>query len=439
MSLKYYHLFSPGQALVKILLRQEVMRMHETIADIFIGGSTTEKKHMIEHWSCLWSQNDKDAIFSHIYAECDFDSVVQMARVEPDVFGHLVILRNIFARQFAGYGFDMASIDGVIRDGWINMADGFFVEQQVYEIFVENVHSNLEIGESLQFLRRFIQSRYEVQDANLRQNLLQKLPHLLQHLAKISPIDPFFRFIHELFEAGVASEIYQRQIFALKICKHVLTVFKSAEQLESLHWDLNDGRHHEALLNLATSSDFDDVRALAYELTSKFKAGPPMVEKSLYQLPYPHFKTRLIIAASLKADDLPGMRASFATALEVTESSLKQMKNDPLNAAKNEVNLFKPLDCLNEFLLIESLKLETLEDDGELIELVKCVADVIIDLINSKEQGLDFSKLDENLELLVEQSQVRSNNVEKDKKLLLHSFWHTLRVSRGSFLPRNAF
>lgn len=430
LSLKYRHLFSPGQALVKVLLKQEVPMMRETIANIFIFGSVHEKKHMIEQWSCSWTAADKDAIFGHIYARCDFDAIVQTARVENEIFGHLVVLRNAFARQFSAHGFDNASIDGVIREKWLSMSDGHFIECQVYEIFVENVHSNMEIAESLTFLRRFIQTRYVVQDSGFRQNLLKKLPHLLQHLAKSSPtFDTFFTFIHELFLSGVQSDIYQHQIFAVKLFQTVLGLFKSHEQLKILHWDLESNIHHEALMTLATTSDFDDVRNLSYDLLSRYLSHSQATEinPNLYNLPYPNFKVRFMIDTA--TDNHEPIREWFRGALDVTENSLQQMKHDPLNAVKNEVNLFKPLDCFNEFFLNDKIRLEAMENDGELIELVKCVADVIIDLINSKEQGLDFSKLDENLELLVEQSQVRSAHVDKDKKKLLHSFWHTLRVS----------
>lgn len=442
MSLRYRHLFSPGQTLVKELIKQEMPQMYYSIADIFIFGSLLEKKVMIEHWSCLWNQADRDNIFIQMDTKCDFEAIIQTARIELDIFSHLVILRNIFSKQFQHRGFDVQAIDQIINDKWTIMSDHHFIEAQIYEIFVENVNTGVDTSESLKFLENFIESRCETADAAFRMNILKKLPSFLLHLAKLASkdrsVDNFFEFLRDkVFLQGVSSTIYQRQIFALKVLQTVLTLFVKNHPNDSHDsvviqkiWDVRDNRSRQLLLHLASHSDFDDVRTLAYELLSKYLPGPTeLINENVYQLRYPNFQTRFSIFNEYKAGNIDALKQIFKQGLDVTEESLRHMRKDPLHAVKNEVNLFKPLDCLNEFLIHDGISLESLENDGELIELVKCVSDVIIDLINSKEQGIDFSKLDENLLLLVEQSSVKSSHVEKDKKLLLQSFWQTLRVS----------
>lgn len=96
LSLKYRHLYSPGQAIVKILLKQEVPRMREVIAEILIKGSFLDKKYMIEHWSALLNVRDKDAIFKHICTIVDLDSIMQKAKLEHEAFvnlGELILYR----------------------------------------------------------------------------------------------------------------------------------------------------------------------------------------------------------------------------------------------------------------------------------------------------------------------------------------------------------
>lgn len=89
LSLKYRHLYSPGQAIVKVLLKQEVPRMREVIAEILIMGNFLDKKYMIEHWSALLNVRDKDAVFSHVCTLVDLDSIIQKAKLEHEAFVNL--------------------------------------------------------------------------------------------------------------------------------------------------------------------------------------------------------------------------------------------------------------------------------------------------------------------------------------------------------------
>lgn len=271
---------------------------------------------------------------------------------------------------------------------------------------------------------------------------------MLLHLTKIGldnqDVCQFLLFLqNEIFLPGLTSEIYQPQVFAIKLLQSVCVLFfdakhENAKRANDPHfgerllaeniWNIHDKTYHNLLINLVCNSHFDDVRALTYELITKYMAVECSFTHDIYDAEYPQYYTKLLIHTFRKDESSELLAEHFKTALDVLANSLQQMKNDPLAAVKYQINLYKPLDCLNEF-LEANLQLERFENDGELIEVVKCVSDVIIDLINSKEQGLDFSKLDENLENLVAQSNAQSDNIDKDKKLLLHSFWHTLRVS----------
>uniref|UniRef100_A0A336LQL3 CSON001046 protein n=1 Tax=Culicoides sonorensis TaxID=179676 RepID=A0A336LQL3_CULSO len=446
LSLKYRHLFSPSQAIVKILLKQEVPKMRTVIAEMFVNGSFLDKKYMIEHWSAMWNVRDKEAIFSHICSILDVEKLIQDAKLEHEAFVNLVLMRSLFSKQILQ--FDQNSIvDSLIQDKWANLAGSRFVEAHVYEIIVENIVADRN---SLEFLKNFISVRYEVQDSAFRQNLVKKLPQMLLHLMKIgidkSDVRQFLLFLQdEIFLPGIQSQIYQAQIFAIKLLQTFCVLFfdgkcdnpKKSNDLqfgqllikENLWNVIHDETYHIHLVTLACNSHFDDVRALTYDILTKYMTVKYTYNEDVYQSEYPQYHTKLLIHISDKEKNFDLLIDHFKTALKVTENSLQQMKNDPLNAVKNEINLYKPLDCLNAFLNLDAnLQLEMFESDGELIEVVKCVSDVIIDLINSKEQGLDFSKLDENLEALVAQSNVKSTNIDKDKKLLLHSFWHTLRA-----------
>lgn len=457
LSLKYRHLLSPGQVLVKALLKQEVPNILEAIAEIFVYASYTEKKNMIDHWSSLWSVHDKDTIFDNIYQKMNVESLIQIAKLEQESFMMMVMLRSVFSTQFIHKGLHEI-VDDMMKDKWANLSGNRYIEGHVYEIFIEfAIISSTGRTETLEFLETFIKSRSGVQDAAFRQHIFSKLPQLLLHLAKIgltnNDVRQFFIFLHDqIFILGVKSDVYQLQVFAVKLLQTILMLFYTPKNDipnhgKRLHdtqfgeilskeeiWNIHDETYHNSLVQLSCNSHFDDVRLQTFEILLKYLKNSDMkhiLPESIYNLNYPQFYTRLLINVTEDNNKNPDILIEeFKKALDVTESSLQQMKKDPLNAVKNEINLFKPLDCLNEYLIAgDKIKLETLENDGELIELVKCVSDVIIDLINSKEQGLDFSKLDENLELLVTQSQSQSDSIAKDKKLLLHSFWHTLRVS----------
>lgn len=466
LSLKYRHLCSPGQAIVKILLKQEVTKMREVIAEILMRGCFLDKKYMVEHWSAQMNVRDKEAVFKHICTIMDLDSIMQKAKLEHEAFVNLgkldrfspvtrpskqlfwlfsVLIRSLFAKQITSKD-QHSTIDSLIQDKWANLSGSRFIEAHVYEIIVENIASDIN---SLEFLKNFITVRYEVQDSSFRQNLVKKLPQMLLHLMKIGVDNPevcnFLLFLqNDIFLPGIQSDVYQPQIFAVKLLQTVCATFfdtkhehtrkpndpHSGERLikENL-WNIHDETYHKLLIHLVCNSQFDDVRALTYELITKYMKIECIFTEDVYDSDYPHYHTKLLITTFMKDNRADMLANQFKTALEVLANSLQQMKNDPLAAVKHEINLYKPLDCLNEFLNIDShIKLEMFENDGELIEVVKCVSDVIIDLINSKEQGLDFSKLDENLEALVAQSNAKSDNIDKDKKLLLHSFWHTLRV-----------
>lgn len=439
LSLKYRHLFSPGQAIVKILLKQEVPRMREMIAEIIVHGNFLDKKHMIEHWSALLNVRDKDAVFSHICSIIDLGDILQNAKLEHESFVILVLIRSILSKQITNKD-QHSTIDALIQDKWANLSGSRFIEAHVYEIMVESVASD---HNCLEFLKNFINVRYEVQDSSFRQNLVKKLPQLLTHLTKIGLDNPLVRnfllFLQdEIFVPGIQSDVYQPQIFAIKLLQTVCIVFFDTKHekrdlgekliTENL-WNIFDETYHKHLINLACNSHFDDVRALTYELLTKYLKISYSHADDIYSSEYPQYHTKLLIHTFQKEQSVDTLADHFKIALNVLANSLQQMKHDPLAAVKFEVNLYKPLDCLNEFLNNETnLQLDMFENDGELIEVVKCVSDVIIDLINSKEQGLDFSKLDENLEALVGQSNAKSDNIDKDKKLLLHSFWHTLRV-----------
>lgn len=62
---------------------------------------------------------------------------------------------------------------------------------------------------------------------------------------------------------------------------------------------------------------------------------------------------------------------------------------------------------LTRLFVSDAMLFELLENNGELIELVKCVSKVIIDLTNFKEQGFNLNKLDENLLLCVKQPEAK--------------------------------
>lgn len=304
-----------------------------------------------------------------------------------------------------------STIDSLIQDKWANLSGSRFIEAHVYEIIVENIASD---HSSLEFLKNFITVRYEVQDSSFRQNLVKKLPQMLLQLMKIGLDDPdvcqFLLFLqNDIFLPGIQSEVYQPQIFAIKLLQTVCVSFFDAKHdharkpsdphsgkrlINENLWNIHDKTYHKLLIHLTCNSNFDDVRALTYELITKYMTIECNFTQDVYESEYPHYHTKLLIMTFMKDNQTEMLAEHFKTALEVLANSLQQMKYDPLAAVKHQINLYKPLDCLNEFLNIESnLRLEMFENDGELIEVVKCVSDVIIDLINSKEQGLDFSKL----------------------------------------------
>lgn len=89
LSLKYRHLCSPGQAIVKILLKQEVARMRELIAEILLSGNFLDKKYMVEHWAAHMNTRDKEAVFKHICTIIDLESIMQKAKLEHEAFVNL--------------------------------------------------------------------------------------------------------------------------------------------------------------------------------------------------------------------------------------------------------------------------------------------------------------------------------------------------------------
>lgn len=474
LSLSHKSLLAASQYLVKALSAQNSDEVLLLSTDILTRGTAKEIKNFYAQWYGRIEQ--KDRLFEFLQNQPEVVNFLENTidgSIEQDSFRSTLIF-SMFSRQI----FEASKLHFFkISTELITNCFQFELETQmlVFKFIVDNLAS-FAIEDCLEFTAAFIKEHKSIENAQYRNEILGKIPAIVNYVAKAfsklhdagcittleTSIQTFFTHIHVLIDANIGSNIYQPKIFSLRLLDILLKslyadnleknakncclmqnkklgnflvehkVFESARVTTALFKLLDDPLGYddalELIMHLLQQIKFTEVEE-SIRLCKEFSRSCDVDECVLSTL-----YARVSSNCCRSTDDEEAISTLLQFAITYLKEELDDFQKDPLLICKTRNHLFGFINIVGE-VVQGNICLKT-EEQNEVLDLLENVLNLVLDLLNvckgdhmqAASNAASFQDMDESLEILVRNSAYKVEDHAEFRKFLLMSFWLTLKV-----------
>ncbi|XP_037947793.1 uncharacterized protein LOC119679484 [Teleopsis dalmanni] len=475
LSLRYKNLLAASQYVVKSLSKQNSTELIDLCVNILVTGNIKELQNFYGQWFGRITQ--KQNIFNLLQQKTEIAGVLDnWDSIEDEAENYrLVLIFSMFARQI----FDTSKLHFFkISTVLITNCFQFHTETQIliYKVIVDNI-DNFAIEDCLEFIIAFINHHKGIQNAQFRNNILDKIPNIINYVAKTynklaaesgssleASIIAFFQQLQYIIEDNIVSVLYQPKIFSLKLLEQLLkslyaqTIEKNSKNCCIAHNQklgaflveqkafnerdvvmklldlLNDPFGFDDVLELIVSllRELNYIDSYAFDICKDY-ARRIVVEECVLTTFYTKVAVQCMSSEEHKSDACE----LYNSALHSLKWEFAQFKLDPFLTLNTRCHLFGYVNILNE-ILFHQKSLNTVNHWEELIllhnisnELLKYLNLTKLSGVEDEEQintAASFQDMDESLNLLIERSAYETKCAEKSRIFLLMSFWLTFKA-----------
>ncbi|XP_036217030.2 uncharacterized protein [Bactrocera oleae] len=475
LSLSHKSLLAASQYLVKALSAQNSDELLQLSTDILTRGTVKEIKNFYAQWYGRIEQ--KDRLFDFLQNQPEIVNFLENTidgSIEQDYFRSTLIF-SMFSRQI----FEASKLHFFkISTELITNCFQFELETQmlVFKFVVDNLAS-FAIEDCLEFTAAFIKEHKCIENAQYRNEILGKIPAIVNYVAKTfsklhdaggittleTSIQTFFKHMHLLIDADIGSDIYQPKIFSLRLLEILLKslyadnleknaknccltqnkklgnflveqqVFESASVGAALFKLLDDPLGFDDALELIMRllqqikfAEVDESVRLCKEFSRRCDVDE-CVLSTLY--------ARVTLNCCKSTGDEEGISILLQFAIISLKEELEDFQKDPVLVCKTRNHLFGFINIVGE-VVQGNICLKT-ETQNEILDLLEKVLNLVLDLLNvckadpmqAASNAASFQDMDESLEILVQKSAYKVEDHGEVRKFLLMSFWLTLKAA----------
>ncbi|XP_055384273.1 uncharacterized protein LOC129613948 [Condylostylus longicornis] len=476
LALTFKHLFSAAQCLIRSLNNLSNEIFIEFILKLFENASEKEMVNLNSQW---WKHIENR---EQIYFKLNMDNIFRNVTQSSSGTYRNILICYLFRSNI------LKSDENTFYKILIYFIDhyGKFDEKAqlfIYK-FITDTLSNVNLMERyglfndiMNFFVGFFKVNIYTSLPDFRQSILEKVPDIINFASKIlhwasdtasaksvqliNEIEIFFRNIIEIYECGISlSNEYQPIIFSLKLFNQTLkTIYLKPERInvknltnQKLIEFLNEKSIFDfkkvqiQLLQLLDNDlvQYDDVQAITVNIINSINlisSESPDYEAILENckikcksLEYNKCCKASIIASLIVDKNLDANNRLYEFCINNLSNSFKNFEQDPLLMCKTVHHLFGFINCLNILFSTEKQKY-LFEDYENVIEICFDINKIILKLLKIANENIDentsasFEIMDESLDLLLQKSKIKTDNSILDRKLLLLSFWTTLKAT----------
>lgn len=469
-SLLHKSLFSPGQAVIKILDKQhKSIELKNIICKIIEDGTLEELINLNAQW--MRYVNRKDEIYDELKFNENWEDFFERNYLK------FPIICNMFTHQIGKTNNLSKIIECLIKNCFnystleIQIHIYMFISDSIGVVIVNQFES------CLNFILLFIQTYSEISNPEIRQLILCKIPQLFDLLSKKYAkmrndnhiiVNKFFKEFMSIIHSGLNSIKYQPLIFSLRILEILnksyficnnqqqkrITKNMSIKLNQALGEVLikekiyNQEFLKNILLKILNCPDtrYDDVQEFIVNIFKEMNINNFDEAFYLCKLSNSNYLidncalsscyTRICLNSYHLVDSQQQNKFIidfFNYCKENIINIRNKIENDPLEACKNGNHLFGYMTSLNE-LLINNFSQVNAENINEIVDVVESIIKLLLKFFNeasvddSENNAASFQTMDESLEILINRSCLETKDAKDDKKFLLLSFWMTLKV-----------
>lgn len=474
LSLNFKILNSPGQSLFQSLLKRECTeQIHDLILDVIQTGNSDLIYTMCNQWFNLIK--NKTELFEFLRDQNSFSEIENV-----NIY---IALRNSFKEHL--YVLNSTTDEKIFCS--LKLIEVPPVEKQhLYEIILHRIHKNVNLKKDLHFLEFFFEALLDEESTNIRQHVLKLFPNLLNDLVRHyfysedtnkEHVSLFVESIckNVILKGFQISDHYSRIIFSIKLFESIQMCFNSSRRLAKSTNHEDNQRFYQILtqndilildseeyfhkLSDLLINEFDDVRQISVRVLSLYFPSNPktrlyLLEKfaekmyfgSYDDLSKIHYFFKVLVALFKRANvSLIGV---FDEHFEMLKTQFwENFYPDPLSSIRSGIHVFEKINILNE--IVQS---GTIPEDKRLtlIKETQEISTKMLLLLSLSKEDNDltpsFEKIEESLQILinnsgsghlptefklvVDKSEMQTEDNIKDRRALILSIWTTLKVIR---------
>ncbi|XP_011181074.2 uncharacterized protein LOC105211377 [Zeugodacus cucurbitae] len=478
LSLSHKSILAASQHLVKALSAQNSDELLLLSTDILTRGTLKEIKNFHAHWYGRIEQ--KDRLFEFLQHQPEIVNFLENTidgSIEQDYFRSTLIF-SMFSRQI----FDASKLHFFkISTELITNCFQFELETQmlVFKFIVDNLAS-FAIEDCLEFTAAFIKEHKCIENAQYRNEILGKIPAIVNYVAKTfsklhdaggittleTSIQIFFKHIHLLINDDIGSDIYQPKIFSLRLLDILLKslysdnleknakncclnqnkklgyflmeqkVLDSASVARALFKLLDDPLGYDDALELIMCllqqikfAEVDESVRLCKEFSRRCDVDE-CVLSTLY--------ARVTVNCCKSTGNDETLTILLQYAINTLKEELEDFQKDPLLVCKTRNHLFGFINIIGE--VVQGKNCLKAETQCEILDLLEKVLNLVLNLLNvckadamqAASNAASFQDMDESLEILVQKSAYKVDDGADHgefRKFLLMSFWLSLKAA----------
>uniref|UniRef100_A0A0K8W3X0 Thyroid adenoma-associated n=1 Tax=Bactrocera latifrons TaxID=174628 RepID=A0A0K8W3X0_BACLA len=475
LSLSHKSLLAASQYLVKALSAQNSDELLQLSTDILTRGSVKEIKNFYAQWNGRIEQ--KDRLFEFLQSQPEIVNFLENTidgSIEQDYFRSTLIF-SMFSRQI----FEASKLHFFkISTELITNCFQLELETQmlIFKFIVDNLAS-FAIEDCLEFTAAFIKEHKCIENAQYRNEILGKMPAIVNYVSKTfsklhyaggittleTSIHTFFKHMHLLIDDDIGSNIYQPKIFSLRLLEILLkSLYADNLEKNAKNCCLTQNKKLGKFLVEQKVFECGSVSAALFKLLDDplgFDDALELIMRLLQQINFSEvgesvrlckeFSRRcgvdecvlstLYARVTLNCCKSTGDEEAISILLQFAITSLKEeledFQQDPLLVCKTRNHLFGFINIVGE-VVQGNICLKT-ETQNEILDLLEKVLNLVLDLLNvckadplqAASNAASFQDMEESLEILVQKSAYKVEDHGEFRKLLLMSFWLTLKAT----------
>ncbi|XP_055632579.1 uncharacterized protein LOC129773049 [Toxorhynchites rutilus septentrionalis] len=473
LSLHYKHLFSGGQLIVRTLQKQRDEGIFELEVKILQRANIDLVRTMIKQWFCNLTRGDFKLLFKMM--QLDKLRIGENRKSMPEYlkendYVKFIQYMHLFRREFQSCPdlniLLVLMLQIATEVDLDHVGIGLIVETLVHHIVTPNNHIHPSTSVFYIYkLKEYILKHLGVASGNVCSAFVVQCTKLLNYVASL-PLKEYelnedaYGIVPELMGSLVFHRHLQKQsegsnyhaiITSLRMFQSFAALFlqftsKSPYRLQENSTAASQMSH---LLPVEADTFYDMIYTVEHLLQSDFDDVKATALKLLYNKNFAYHygpalqgKLSLIYSYRTPSAVLEAMTSFYEESHNALQTSLKDHERDLFAAIKSDSQLHSQIDSITEaffgyeeakkFRILESIKLFP-----GMVLLVNRVVEFVLRSFNcakTEQQqreniGSSFEIMDHSLQIALDRSSQRSNNLALDKKAILKALWKTLHSS----------
>ncbi|KAH8332896.1 hypothetical protein KR074_003483, partial [Drosophila pseudoananassae] len=470
LSLSYKGLRAASQYPIKSLSNQRSPALLAASVELLVSGNIAEIQNFHSQWFLRIQQ--REVLFELLQANpyiVEFLGSVEDLKSAGEQL-RLILIFSMFAKEiYAASRLHFFTISTELLTNCIHLE--LDAQLLVFRFLVDNL-SNFAVEDCLEFFHSFIDRHRTVESAEFRNTMLGKIPTIINHTAKhfhkvlksdigvggdalAHNIKRFFMHLQEIIERDIGHDVYQPNIFALKLLEvlnkslYADQVVKNAKMCSTQQnqqmgkFLLDHGVFRPQIVakklfeSLNNPQGFDDALELTVVLLIQlnYLDNEKSLDRCFELCDSSDVDECSLVSqyAKLAFAKEPPKEKVFQECLDRLTLKIDSYLEDPLSTAKLGGHLFGYLCVLDEVIKSKGPADQPLEDLLPILDRILKGVLQLLNLANTRRKAeattaASFQDMDESLQLLVSESSFKSGDGDEAcRKYLLMSFWLTLK------------